>query len=236
MFTGFLTELLAIFNANKAYAWNFTIYTSHIHPHNSRHYCSSQCNPPCPDQTRSRTADSATLATEPMLCWKWFQKRYHEIRLVCTWSRSYTLAKGRPFGLCLVAAEVCFADLGVKWMSSMSCHHIDHFYNPSRREALGKNKPEYQKGVQVSKLQETLLLKCWRSRNCYPWSQSRHDRCLSWPKELNNSTTKRKCHYILIYPKVPEISPEAQIFQRIIFGGAYLRTEICVTKSVELAL
>lgn len=124
MFPGFLTELLAIFNANKAYAWNFTIYTSHIHPHNSRHYCSSQCNPPCPDQTRSRTADSATLATEPMLCWKWFQKRYHEIRLVCRWSRSYTMAKGRPFGLCLVSVEVSFVDLGMKGMSSMSCHII----------------------------------------------------------------------------------------------------------------
>ena len=49
-----------------------------------------------------------------------------------------------------------------------------------------------------------------------------------------------------IYRKIPKISPGAYIFQRpflrglflegLIFGGAYLRREICVSKSIGLAL
>ena len=41
------------------------------------------------------------------------------------------------------------------------------------------------------------------------------------------------------YRKIPKISPGAYIFQRLeglIFGGAYLRREICVLKSNGLAL
>ena len=48
------------------------------------------------------------------------------------------------------------------------------------------------------------------------------------------------------YHKIPKISPEAYIFQRPflrglflegpIFGGAYVRREICVSKSIGLAL
>ena len=48
------------------------------------------------------------------------------------------------------------------------------------------------------------------------------------------------------YSKVPKISPWANIFQMpslrglflegLIFGGAYLRREICVSKSIGLAL
>ena len=48
------------------------------------------------------------------------------------------------------------------------------------------------------------------------------------------------------YHKFPKISPGAYIFQRpflrglvfegLIFGGAYLRREICVSNSVGLAL
>ena len=48
------------------------------------------------------------------------------------------------------------------------------------------------------------------------------------------------------YRKIPKISPGAYIFQRpllrglflegLIFGGAYLRSEICVSKSIGLAL
>ena len=48
------------------------------------------------------------------------------------------------------------------------------------------------------------------------------------------------------YRKIPKKSPEAYIFQRpflrglflegLIFGGAYLRREICVSKSIGLAL
>ena len=47
------------------------------------------------------------------------------------------------------------------------------------------------------------------------------------------------------YRKIPKISPGAYIFQRpclrglflegLIFGGAYLRREICVSKSIGLA-
>ena len=48
------------------------------------------------------------------------------------------------------------------------------------------------------------------------------------------------------YSKIPKISPGAYIFQRpflrglflegLMFGGAYLRREICVSKSIGLAL
>ena len=48
------------------------------------------------------------------------------------------------------------------------------------------------------------------------------------------------------YRKIPKISPGAYIFQRpflrglflegLIFGGAYIRREICVSKSIGLAL
>ena len=48
------------------------------------------------------------------------------------------------------------------------------------------------------------------------------------------------------YRKIPKISPGAYIFQRpflrglflegLIFGGAYLRREICVSKLIGLAL
>ena len=50
----------------------------------------------------------------------------------------------------------------------------------------------------------------------------------------------------MIYHKIQKISPGAYIFQRpflrglflegLIFGGAYLRREICVSKSIGLAL
>ena len=48
------------------------------------------------------------------------------------------------------------------------------------------------------------------------------------------------------YRKIPKISPGAYIFQRpflrglflegLIFGGAYLRREICISESIGLAL
>ena len=48
------------------------------------------------------------------------------------------------------------------------------------------------------------------------------------------------------YRKIPKISPQAYIFERLflrglffeglIFGGAYLGREICVSKSIGLAL
>ena len=51
---------------------------------------------------------------------------------------------------------------------------------------------------------------------------------------------------VVLYRKIPKISPGAYIYQRpflrglflegLIFGGAYLRREICVSKSIELAL
>ena len=51
---------------------------------------------------------------------------------------------------------------------------------------------------------------------------------------------------MLKYRKIPKISPGACIFQRpflkglflegLIFGGAYLRREICISKSIGLAL
>ena len=51
---------------------------------------------------------------------------------------------------------------------------------------------------------------------------------------------------VSIYHKIPKISPGAYILQRpfsrglflegLLFGGAYLRREICVSKSIGLAL
>ena len=45
---------------------------------------------------------------------------------------------------------------------------------------------------------------------------------------------------MMAYCKIPKISPRAYIFQRalfegLIFGGAYIRWEICVTKWIGLA-
>ena len=47
---------------------------------------------------------------------------------------------------------------------------------------------------------------------------------------------------LLVYRKIPKISPETYLFQRpflrglfleeLIFGGAYLRKEICVSRSL----
>ena len=62
------------------------------------------------------------------------------------------------------------------------------------------------------------------------------------------NSRKHVCSLLLTvkYLKIPKISPGAFIFQRpflrgfflegLIFGGAYLRREICVSKSIGLAL
>ena len=52
--------------------------------------------------------------------------------------------------------------------------------------------------------------------------------------------------FVYAYRKIPKISPGAYIFQRpflrglflegLVFGGAYLRREICVSKSIGPAL
>ena len=57
--------------------------------------------------------------------------------------------------------------------------------------------------------------------------------------------TQKICNFIK-YHKIPKISPDAYIFQRLvlrglfleglIFRGAYLWKEICVSKSIGLAL
>ena len=56
---------------------------------------------------------------------------------------------------------------------------------------------------------------------------------------------QKMCNFIK-YHKIPKISPSAYIFQRpflrglflegLILGGAYLWKEICVSKSIGLAL
>ena len=50
----------------------------------------------------------------------------------------------------------------------------------------------------------------------------------------------KKEHNDTGYPKIPKISPGVYIFkgpfEGLIFGGAYLRWEICVSKSIGLAL
>ena len=59
-----------------------------------------------------------------------------------------------------------------------------------------------------------------------------------------DSTARLSCRFT--YRKIPKISPGAYAFQRpflrglflegLIIGGAYLRREICVSKSIGLAL
>ena len=61
-----------------------------------------------------------------------------------------------------------------------------------------------------------------------------------YSRQHNTGTKRGK------YRKIPKISPRAYIFQKpflrglflegLIFGGAYLRSEICVSKSIGLAL
>ena len=56
---------------------------------------------------------------------------------------------------------------------------------------------------------------------------------------------KESCH-VRKYRNIPKINPRTYIFQRpflrglflerLIFGGAYLRREVCVSKSIGLAL
>ena len=63
---------------------------------------------------------------------------------------------------------------------------------------------------------------------------------------FQTKTAKKKTFWRDTYHKIPKISPWAYIFQRpflrglflegLIFGGAYLRREICVSKSIGLAL
>ena len=69
--------------------------------------------------------------------------------------------------------------------------------------------------------------------------------CQNW---RTNRCIKSETYYLsdTNYRKIPKISPGAYIFQRpflsglffegLIFGGAYLRREISVSKSIELAL
>ena len=38
------------------------------------------------------------------------------------------------------------------------------------------------------------------------------------------------------YRKIPKISPGAYILEGLIFGGAYIRREVCVSKSARLIL
>ena len=64
-------------------------------------------------------------------------------------------------------------------------------------------------------------------------------------KNYRNWSELNKFFLLLKYRKIPKISPGAYIFQRpllrglflegLIFGGAYLRREICVSKSIGLA-
>ena len=69
----------------------------------------------------------------------------------------------------------------------------------------------------------------------------------NWVLPYINENAKRLAASILmLYRKIPKISPGAYIFQRpflrglflegLIFGGAYLRRKICVSKLIGLAL
>ena len=51
--------------------------------------------------------------------------------------------------------------------------------------------------------------------------------------EINEKILIR--HLFTTYHKIPKISPGA-LFEGLIFGGAYLRRELCVSKSIGLAL
>ena len=69
---------------------------------------------------------------------------------------------------------------------------------------------------------------------------------VSFETQLIESTCEQSAKPAISYRKIPKISPGAYTFQRPflrglflegpIFGGAYLRREICVSKSIGLAL
>ena len=77
------------------------------------------------------------------------------------------------------------------------------------------------------------------------FSFTKHHEGVSNEKQLYLQANKLKYTIILIYHKIPKISPGAYISQRpflrglflegLTFGGAYLRREICVSKSIGLA-
>ena len=86
----------------------------------------------------------------------------------------------------------------------------------------------------------------WRKRAICMW---RYDLTISlfkdfWQRSVARSQRGREI--ALTYRKIPKRSPGAYIFQRLflrglfleglIFGGAYLRREICVSKSIGIAL
>ena len=65
-------------------------------------------------------------------------------------------------------------------------------------------------------------------------------------RNSQNRKTENPNVSLIVYRKIPKISPGTDIFQRpfsrglflevLIFGGAYLRREICVSKTNGLAL
>ena len=69
---------------------------------------------------------------------------------------------------------------------------------------------------------------------------------LTWTRSVYLVNVQKMARNTAIYRKIPKISPGAYIFQRpflgglflegLIFGGAYVRREFCVSKSIGLAL
>ena len=69
--------------------------------------------------------------------------------------------------------------------------------------------------------------------------------CTRVTEELHSFLSQSELSNFFVYRKIPKISPRAYIFQRpflrglflegLIFGGAYVRREICVSKSIGLA-
>ena len=115
----------------------------------------------------------------------------------------------------------------------MNLHHISEKFSRKIREALSKLLLR-----DVFYLQKLLFYHPTNSVNKNK-NHSPQGRCIALDAASDVSR-------LLIYRKIPKISPGAYIFKRpflrglflegLIFGRAYLRREICVSKSIGLAL
>ena len=97
---------------------------------------------------------------------------------------------------------------------------------------------------QLSKLCEKIIQNFIQKTLKHEWQ---HNRMNGYTKGFGHSKLKTTDLWIdaVSYRKIPKISPEAYIFQRpflrglllegLIFGRAYARSEICLSKSIKVA-
>ena len=106
----------------------------------------------------------------------------------------------------------------------------------NRVYVVSSNLAVFFAGVEVFKLYSGLKREKGNSSSCIRFLH----------ESLCEESSLNEAYVTSTYRKIPKISPGAFIFQRpvlrglflevLIFGGAYLRREICVSKSTGLAL